>query len=112
MSDLQIEFRLRIEKDENPFLGMGRVQLLDQIDKTGSISKAASAMGMSYRKAWGLIKDMNDIADIPLVLSRMGGSDGGGAKLTPKGKTIIKEFRSLEQQTKEFLENAIKEYKF
>jgi molybdate transport system regulatory protein len=76
-------------------LGRGRVELLALIDRHRSISAAARAMGMSYRRAWGLVRDMNAAAGEPLVEVTAGGPGGGGAALTRRGKEALAFYRRL-----------------
>mgnify|MGYP000923943763 CR=1 FL=1 len=86
----------RIEMGPELRLGPGKIGLLEQIAKTGSISAAARAMGMSYRRAWLLIEETNRLLSAPLVESSAGGSGGGGAKLTPLAEEVIAAYRALE----------------
>ncbi|SFJ83773.1 TOBE domain-containing protein [Methylophaga sulfidovorans] len=72
--------------------------LLEQIDVTGSIRAAASALGMSYKTAWDAIEAINNMADSPLVERRKGGRDGGGARLTAHGRRLITTFHQLDQE--------------
>ena len=65
--------------------------------RTGSISAAARAMGMSYRRAWLLVDDLKSVFGEPLVETAAGGSRGGGAALTPRGKTVLAAFRAMER---------------
>jgi len=97
--DEPISFRVnvRIFHGEQPFLGKGRVQLLERIEQFGSIAQAAKSMEMSYRKAWGLIKEMNTIAQEPLVEKQSGGKSGGGAVVTDAGKATIQKYQQLMQ---------------
>ncbi|WP_029408179.1 winged helix-turn-helix domain-containing protein [Thiomicrorhabdus sp. Milos-T2] len=80
------------------YIGIGRIELLEKIEKHGSMSQAAKSMGMSYKKAWKLIDELNAMYDEPLIVKAQGGKSGGGSVLTPKGKALIKEFRVVEQQ--------------
>ncbi|MEQ8423943.1 MAG: LysR family transcriptional regulator, partial [Cyclobacteriaceae bacterium] len=72
------QFSFRIYAGKEPYLGPGRVQLMEGIRSHGSISRAAEEMGMSYRKAWQLVKDINEVSPKPLVEKRLGGKAGGG----------------------------------
>jgi molybdate transport system regulatory protein len=73
--------RLRILFD-TAMLGPGKAELLRLIRATGSISAAGRDMGMSYRRAWSLVEEMNTAFATPLVTSSRGGTGGGGAQLT------------------------------
>ena len=66
------------------------------IERTGSISKAGRALGMSYRRAWLLVADLNACFRAPVVAAQTGGSHGGGAALTPLGQDLIRHYRALE----------------
>ncbi|MBA86210.1 MAG: molybdenum-binding transcriptional regulator [Rhodobacteraceae bacterium] len=90
--------RIRLVFDDGLKIGPGKAELLEQIDRTGSISAAGRAMGMSYRRAWALVEEMNRAFRAPLVLSSRGGTKGGGARLTGDGRTVLQAFRTLEQK--------------
>ena len=70
-------------------LGPGKAELLERIVATGSISAAGRDMGMSYKRAWMLIEDMNAAFQEPLVISTRGGPGGGGAQLTETGQRVL-----------------------
>jgi molybdate transport system regulatory protein len=90
---------LRIDFGNDHAIGPGKIHLLELIDSQGSISAAARAMGMSYRRAWVLVDELNRAFKSPVVVSETGGSGGGGAKLTKEGKTISSLFRQVETGT-------------
>ncbi|WP_247236603.1 winged helix-turn-helix domain-containing protein [Telluribacter sp. SYSU D00476] len=102
-------FRVRghlwLESEKDRFLGPGRIELMEKIKEHGSISKAASAMGMSYKKAWNLVLSMNSQVEKPLVLTQTGGSRGGGAVVTPEGEHYIEAYKALVVRFQEFLAN-------
>jgi molybdate transport system regulatory protein len=79
-------------------LGPGKVKLLECITETGSISAAARAMDMSYRRAWLLVDELNGMFARPVVETAAGGAGGGGAKVTEFGLRIIGIFRQLETE--------------
>lgn len=95
--------RLWVETNDDRFMGIGRLELLTQIEAQGSISKAAQAMGMSYKRAWDLISSLNAQAVSPLVLTQTGGKRGGGAEVTAEGHQLIEEFRGLQERFQEFM---------
>jgi molybdate transport system regulatory protein len=93
-----------VEKGGEVYMGWGRVELLEQIDKLGSIAAAARKMGMGYRNAWLEVEDMNRLAPKPLVIKMLGGAGGGQAILTAEGQKIINEYKELRAHFQEFLE--------
>lgn len=103
MFNIEIENRIWITKNGKTFLGQGRIQLLEAIKKEGSISKASSKLGMSYKKAWQLVKSMNVLSEKPVVIKETGGKNGGGTKLTENGEGLIVAYRQLEKRNKDFL---------
>lgn len=90
-------------------LGKGRVMLLQQIASSGSITQASKAMNISYRKAWAMVKEMNNTSKKPLVEKTIGGVNGGGAILTKEGEKFISTYNSLVKEfeifKKEFVKN-------
>lgn len=88
-------------------LGPGKVALLEAIASHGSISAAARAMGMSYRRAWTLVDSMNASFRETLVETATGGSGGGGAVLTPTGHEVLRRYRSIENRAAALLEEEV-----
>jgi molybdate transport system regulatory protein len=86
---------LRVDLGEDRAVGPGKIRLLGD---TGSITKAGIALGMSYRRAWLLVDDMNNCFREPVVAAQAGGTHGGGAALTPFGATLIDQYRAIEAQ--------------
>ena len=89
------EFRLRIRRGDDIAVGPGKIDLLEAIDATGSITAAARSLGMSYRRAWLLVDTMNRCFRSPLVEAEAGGKRGGGARLTPDGRDVIERYRRI-----------------
>lgn len=83
--------------------GRGRFALLGLIDACGSISQAARRMGMTYKNAWDAVDAMNTAAGEPLVARTVGGRGGGGARLTERGRQLIRHFEQLEREHRRFL---------
>jgi molybdate transport system regulatory protein len=90
--------RIRIDFTENVNLGPGKIALLEAIRSTGSISDAARSLGMSYRRAWLLVNSLKEGFSEAVTVSATGGKGGGGARVTPFGLTLIKQFRLLERE--------------
>ncbi len=87
---------LRISFSGQDRLGRGKMELLEHIRETGSISAAGRAMDMSYRRAWLLISELNHMFREPVVESQRGGQKGGGAALTQFGEELLRRFRGME----------------
>ena len=107
-SPLQLKAILRIVGKEEPIFGPGRLQLLEHIEKTGSINQAAKNMGMSYKKAWQMISSMNAQAEKPLIVTQTGGSSGGGALITPEGQEVMRFYEGLQKRFQAFLDEESK----
>src|SRR5262245_15741276 len=84
-----------VERNGVKVLGPGRAELLNHIDHLHSISAAARQMSMSYRRAWSLVQAINEAAGEPLVEAVTGGSGGGGAALTTRGREALAEYQAL-----------------
>lgn len=91
---------LRVALTSRDHIGPGKVRLLELIDELGSISAAARAMDMSYRRAWLLVENMNTMFRGPVVTPAVGGMHGGGAVLTPLGREVVVRFRRMEAATR------------
>jgi molybdate transport system regulatory protein len=96
MSDVRLTVRVDFGSDRA--LGPGKVRLLEAIAWSGSISQAGRALDMSYRRAWLLVDDMNRCFREPVVVTKPGGAQGGGAALTPFGLELIEKYRSIEAE--------------
>jgi len=91
-----VRLTVRIDFGAERALGPGKIRLLEAIGKTGSISRAGRSLGMSYRRAWLLVDDMNRCFRAPVVATQPGGARGGGAALTPFGRELIENYRAIE----------------
>ena len=81
-----------------------RIELLEAIDRSGSISAAARELSISYRSAWDAIDEMNNMWDAPLVSKSAGGSHGGGTQLTEQGREVISSFKLIQEEYQRFLD--------
>jgi molybdate transport system regulatory protein len=88
--------RVRILLDGGARIGPGKIDLLEAIAATGSISAAGRALGMSYRRAWLLATETDRLFDRPLVVTAAGGAGGGGARLTDLGAALVAAYRRIE----------------
>jgi molybdate transport system regulatory protein len=90
--------RFQVTVRGNIGLGPGKADLLELIRDTGSIAEAASRMGMSYMRAWTLVRTMNECFREPLVVTERGGKEKGGSRLTPAGRHALSLYRRLERE--------------
>ena len=102
---IELEGALWFHKDDQKFLGGDRIALLERIGELGSITKAAKAVGISYKNAWDLVNMINNLAEKPLVERVAGGKGGGGTTLTNYGKQVIRQYGVLQEEHRKFLEN-------
>lgn len=82
-------------------LGPGKIDLLERICIHGSIAAAGRSMGMSYRRAWHLVSELNELFEHPLVEKHHGGKAGGGAVLTDHGRHVVAAYRDAERAARE-----------
>lgn len=93
--------RFRLLLDTEHALGPGKVELLEAIAATGSISAAGRRMGMSYKRAWQLADELNRSFAAPLIAANKGGEHGGGATLTATGEKVVAAYRGIERKAKQ-----------
>ena len=91
-------------------MGPGKAALLAAIERTGSISAAAREMRMSYRRAWTLVETMNASFREPLVISATGGAGGGGARITARGRDVLKRYRAMEEKAAGAIDRDMAEF--
>ena len=96
-----VRFRLRVTADEVIAVGPGKIDLLEAIAETRSITAAAKAIGMSYRRAWVLVDQLNACLRQPAVASAQGGERGGGSHLTAVGEALVQRYRRIEARAAE-----------
>lgn len=89
---------LRVMGRRAPAMGPGKAELVERIAQTGSISAAARAMGMSYRRAWQLVEALNRDYRERVIDTATGGKRGGGARVTAFGQEIVERFRAMEDK--------------
>jgi molybdate transport system regulatory protein len=88
---------IRIDLGKQAAFGPGKAKLLETIEKKGSIRSAAAALGMSYRRAWLLVQDIEAIMGAPVLVAATGGAKGGGATLTSLGRAVLDRYRTIER---------------
>ena len=90
--------RFRLDFSSAVSVGPGKIELLEHIRATGSLSQAGREIGMSYRRAWLLLDSLNSSFREPVVTTSVGGKAGGGATLTPLGEALVDAYRRLERE--------------
>jgi len=100
---MKLEGQLWFAHEGQNLAGQGRIELLQQIAQTGSISQAAKAAGMSYKTAWDAVDAMNKATGTPLVERSVGGKGGGGTRLTVQGTELVAAFQRYQQEHEQFL---------
>jgi molybdate transport system regulatory protein len=104
-------FNLWLELDEEVVLSSWRVQLLEAVELTGSITGAAEVMGVPYRRAWERLQEMEARMGEPVITTEVGGAGGGGAHLTPRAKDLINRFhRFAESFDEEVMERFVRAF--
>lgn len=96
MTEPVARFRLRVRVGDVVAVGPGKIDLLEAIDATGSLTAAARAIGMSYRRAWLLLEELNRSLRTAAVATAAGGRNGGGSVLTPAGRELLELYRRIE----------------
>jgi molybdate transport system regulatory protein len=92
----QLRFRVRVTDGDAIAIGPGKIALLEALERTGSITAAAKSLGMSYRRAWILLDEVNRSLREPAVESAKGGPAGGGSVLTGTGRELVLLYRRIE----------------
>jgi len=92
---VKYRFKIWSEIDGKPLLGSGRYRLLSALKETGSINAAAAEVGISYRRAWAQIREMERLLGYPLIIPQRGGKAGGGTELTPDALKLMKQYERL-----------------
>ena len=102
--------RFRIVLAPGVAIGPGKADLLEAIRETRSLTAAAARFGMSYKRGWSLVRELNGIFSGPLVETEKGGSGGGGgARLTPLGELVLSRYRQMEADARGAIESGIAE---
>lgn len=101
MSIPQVRCKIWFEVDGQALIGNGRERLLQAIADHGSLNAAAKALGISYRKVWAQVKEMERIAPFPLFTRRTGGNDGGATALTDEARNLLNQFQQLGQEIRQ-----------
>lgn len=93
--------KLWLESDGRLVMSDYRVRLLELIAQSGSLAQAAEQMGLSYRRAWGKVKEIEANLGMALVQSEVGGAGGGHTTLTPDGHALVAAYRAFQERVGE-----------
>jgi molybdate transport system regulatory protein len=100
--------RVRIDFAENSHVGPGKIDLLEAIRVSGSLSQAARDLGMSYRRAWLLVDSLKLGFREPVTVATTGGKGGGGVTLTQFGEGLVDSYRALERDIAELAQRRLR----
>lgn len=109
MSGNSFRPRLRVLHGEEIALGPGKADLLEAVERAGTLAEAAKLLGMSYMRAWKLLRTMNACFKEPLVATARGGSEHGHASLTATGRAVLALYRRMEEEARRAAEPAWRE---
>ena len=101
---------IKVELGGGRALGPGKIQLLELIEQKGSIRAAAIAMTMSYRRAWLLLHEVEDMMGASVFAAECGGHKGGGTALTVVGRAIVMHYRSIETRAARAIEAELRAF--
>lgn len=101
---VRVRYKVWVE-DGKTLIGKGLCALLGEIDRSGSISKAAGRLNMSYRHAWGIIRKAEERIGFPLLQREVGGQSGGGAELTDRALELVRKYRLFDREVHKAIEN-------
>ena len=104
MNRVEVRTKVWLEVNGEPLIGTGRERLLLAIERGGSLNAAATELGISYRKAWSQLQQMEKHAPFPLVERSKGGKGGGSTHLTPETKELLERFARLKSGLNEWID--------
>lgn len=105
---MDVKFKVWLENKGEVVLSNGKFSILKTIDQLGSIHKAAEQFGMSYRQAWGMVQKVEKRSGLKLLETQIGGREGGGAKVTPGGKTFLAQYEAFSKGLDELIQKKFR----
>lgn len=105
----RVRIKIWVEDDAGVLLSEWRADLLEAVDSTGSIARAAEQLGVPYRTAWQRIHEIEEALGFPLLQSESGGREGGGSHLTPRGRSLVTRFRAITDGLEQVVEQRFAE---
>ncbi len=110
MAKVRPVFKFWLETDNGYAFGKGPFEILSKVRELGTLSGAAESLHMSYRQAWGMIREIEKELGEPLLESHKGGAKGGGAKLTGAGLALLEKYSKTKRELEEFSKKVNAEY--
>lgn len=108
--DIKPVYNIWLSKEGDKYFGPGVAMLMEGVKRTGSLSSAAREIGMAYSKAWRIIKRSENLMGCKLLISRTGGSHGGGAMLTEDAEQVLADFTAFRGEVDSEIERIFKKY--
>ncbi|MCL5256226.1 MAG: LysR family transcriptional regulator [Chloroflexi bacterium] len=105
---MELKYKVWLEKDGKAVFGDGLEELLEAVDREGSINRASASLHMSYREAWGRIKEAEERLGTSLLHKHAGGEDGGGAELTDVARDLLARYRRFRQDVDEAMNRVFR----
>lgn len=103
-------FKFWLETNRGYAFGEGPFKILSKVKELGTLSGAAEGLHMSYRQAWGMIREIEEELGEPLLKTRKGGASGGGAELTEAGLALLSQYSKTKRELEEFAKKIIADY--
>ena len=109
---IEVKSHISVTKQGLLYLDLFKIKLLEQIFIQGSLRTAAKNLKISYQHAWNLIDQINKLAPEPIVFKKRGGANGGGAEISNYGRKIIREYKQIEIQVNNLIDQINVEINF
>lgn len=106
---MKVQIKIWLDEQGKAF-GEGPYELLLYVDKIGSLRGAAKKMGISYKKAWKIIKNCERRLNFPLLERRIGGKMGGGSRITEEGKLFLEKYKNFKDEIRNFVDEAFERH--
>lgn len=106
---MKLAYKIWLDEKGKAF-GEGPYQLLKKVEQTGSLHQASAEIGMSYTKAWRLMRNLEKRLNFPVLERHAGGAFGGGAFITPEGQNLLSRYEKFRKEVQEALERIYKKH--
>lgn len=110
MDNINLKVKLYLENEQDKFMGIGVLWILQKVETCGSLRAATEEMGISYSKAFRMIENLESSVGVPVLERRKGGMQRSGAKLTPFGKAFIALYDDFQKNCKALLEKPFEKF--